>query len=227
MFSGIAQAVVPIDALIPGDGSACYALRLPAPLLDGLRIGASVAVDGVCLTVTAMEDGLASFDVSDGTLAVTNLGDRAVGHRVNVERSLRPGDENGGHNVSGHVTGTARVSALNTGAGAAVLRLVIPAEHRRYVFTRGYLAVNGCSLTVAALDADTGEVTINLIPETIRQTSFSDYRPGDRINYEVELQTQIMVDTIERCIRQSLGGLTVRPSTYAGASTSRFSNNGA
>ena len=212
MFSGITQAVVPIDSLDPGHGSACYALRLPAPLLDGLRIGASVAVDGVCLTVTGMEDGLVSFDVSDGTLAVTNLGDRAAGDRVNVERSLRAGDENGGHNVTGHASGTARVSGLATG-GAAVLRLAIPTEHRRYVFTCGFLAVNGCSLTVADIDETGGDVTINLIPETIRQTSFSDYRIGDRINYEIELQTRIMVDTIERCIRQSLGGLTIKPST--------------
>ena len=209
MFSGITQAVVPINSLDPGDGSACYVLCLPAPLLDGLRIGASVAVDGVCLTVTAMEDGLVSFDVSDGTLAVTNLGDRAAGDRVNVERSLRAGDENGGHNVTGHVSGTARVSGLAVD-GAAVLRLAIPTEHRRYVFTRGFLAVNGCSLTVADIDETSGDVAINLIPETIRQTSFSDYRIGDRINYEIELQTRIMVDTIERCIRQSLGGLTVK-----------------
>ena len=210
MFSGITQAVVPIASLNPGDGSACYVLRLPAPLLAGLQVGASVGVDGVCLTVTAMmADGLVSFDVSDGTLAVTNLGDRAVGDRVNVERSLRAGDENGGHNVTGHVSGTARVSGL-TVDGAAVLRLAIPAEHRRYVFARGFLAVNGCSLTVGDIDETSGDVTINLIPETIRQTSFSDYRPGDRINYEIELQTRIMVDTIERCIRQSLGDLTVR-----------------
>ena len=212
MFSGITQAVVPINSLDPGDGSACYVLRLPAPLLDGLKVGASVAVDGVCLTVTAMtEDGRVSFDVSDGTLAVTNLGDRAAGDRVNVERSLRAGDENGGHNVTGHVSGTARVSGLVVD-GAAVLRLAIPTEHRRYVFTRGFLAVNGCSLTVGDIDADGGDVTINLIPETIRQTSFSDYQPGDRINYEIELQTRIMVDTIERCVRQSLDGLIIKPS---------------
>ena len=205
MYSGIAQAVVPIVSRVPGDGSTCLVLRLPGPLLDGLRPGASVGVDGVCLTATVIERDLVSFDVSDGTLAVTNLGDREAGHRVNVERSLRAGDENGGHNVTGHVSGTARVGAINTGGGAMSLRLAIPEEHRRYVFTRGFLAVNGCSLTVAAIDEDSGDVTINLIPETIRQTSFSDYRVGDRINYEVELQTRIMVDTIERCIRQSLG----------------------
>ncbi len=209
MYSGIAQAVVPIVSRDPGDGSTRYVLRLPEPLLEGLQVGGSVSVDGVCLTATAIEGGLVSFDVSDGTMEVTNLVDREVGHRVNVERSLRAGDENGGHNVTGHVTGTARVSAINTGAGAMVLRLGIPEAHRRYVFHRGYLAVNGCSLTVAEIDEDSGDVSINLIPETIRQTSFSDYRAGDRINYEIELQTRIMVDTIERCVRQSLGSLKV------------------
>ena len=209
MYSGIAQAVVPIVSRLPGDGSTCFILRLPDRLLEGLQIGGSVNVDGVCLTATAIEGGSVSFDVSDGTMAVTNLGDREVGHRVNVERSLRAGDENGGHNVTGHVSGTGRVSAINTGAGAMVLRLGIPEAHRRYVFHRGYLAVNGCSLTVADIDDETGDVSINLIPETIRQTSFSDYRIGDRINYEIELQTRIMVDTIERCIRQSLAGMKV------------------
>ena len=209
MYSGIAQAVVPIVSRVPGDGSTRYVVRMPDPLLDGLQIGGSVSVDGVCLTATGIERGLVSFDVSSGTMTVTNLGDRAEGHRVNVERSLRTGDENGGHNVTGHVSGTARVTAINTGGGAMFLRMSIPQEHRRYVFGRGFLAVNGCSLTVADIDGDSGDVTINLIPETIRQTSFSDYRVGDRINYEVELQTRIMVDTIERCIRQSLGNTKI------------------
>ncbi len=206
MYSGIAQAVVPIVSRAAGDGSTRYVVRLPERLAEGLQVGGSVSVDGVCLTATGIEAGLVSFDVSDGTLAVTNLGDREAGQRVNIERSLRAGDENGGHNVTGHVSGTARVAAINTGAGATALRLAIPEAHRRYVFTRGFLAVNGCSLTVAEIDEDGGDVTINLIPETIRQTSFADYRVGDRINYEVELQTRIMVDTIERCIRQSLKG---------------------
>ncbi len=211
MYSGIAQAVAPIVALEPGDGSTRCVVRLPDRLLEGLQIGGSVSIDGVCLTATIIERELVSFDISDGTLAVTNLGDREAGHRVNIERSLRAGDENGGHNVTGHVSGTARVAAINTGDGAMMLRLAIPEEHRRYVFTRGFLAVNGCSLTVAALDEESGDVTINLIPETIRQTSFADYRIGDRINYEVELQTRIMVDTIERCIRQSLGRSIIKP----------------
>ena len=208
MYSGIAQAVAPIVALEPGDGSTRCVVRLPERLLEGLQVGGSVSVDGVCLTATGIERELVAFDISDGTMAVTNLGDREAGHRVNIERSLRAGDENGGHTVTGHVSGTARVAAINTGGGATVLRLTIPEAHRRYVFSRGFLAVNGCSLTVAEIDEASGDVTINLIPETIRQTSFADYRIGDRINYEVELQTRIMVDTIERCIRQSLQRLS-------------------
>ena len=204
MYSGIAQAVVPVIDRTAGDGSTSYTLRLPTGLLDGLKLGASVSIDGVCLSAVTIEGDLVAFDVSDGTMAITNLGDRVVGSRGNVERSLRSGDENGGHNVTGHVTGTARVTGINTGAGALFLRVAIPEPHRRYVFVRGFLALNGCSLTVAEADEATGEVKINLIPETIRQTSLADYRIGDRINYEIELQTQIMVDTIERCVRQSL-----------------------
>lgn len=204
MLSGITQAVVPVVDRTGGDGSTSYTLRLPGMLLDGLKLGASVSVDGVCLTVVTITGDLVSFDVSEGTLAISNLDDRAAGARVNVERSLRSGDENGGHNVTGHVTGTTRITGINTDTGALFLRVAIPEPHRRYVFVRGYLALNGCSLTVAEADEATGEVRINLIPETVRQTSLSDYRIGDRINYEIELQTQIMVDTIERCVRQAL-----------------------
>lgn len=204
MYSGISQAVVPVVERTPGDGSTSYVLRLPDPLLDGLKLGASVNIDGVCLSAVTIDHDLVSFDVSDGTMAITNLGDRAVGSRVNVERSLKSGEENGGHAVTGHITGTAPITGINTGTGALYLRVAIPEAHRKYVFVRGYLALNGCSLTVAEADEATGEVKINLIPETVRQTSLADYRVGDRINYEIELQTQIMVDTIERCIRQSL-----------------------
>jgi len=210
MFTGITQGTAELSAVTPADGFRTLVLRLPPPLLTDLRIGASVCVDGVCLTVVSVEGEAVSFDVSDGTLRLTNLGDRRPGERVNVERSARSGDENGGHVLSGHVSGTAPITAINTGSGPLFLEVEIPEPHRRYVFLRGYLALNGASLTVADIDAGLGRYRINLIPETIRQTGFAAYKVGQRVNYEVELQTQIMVDTIERCIQQSLAGLGLR-----------------
>lgn len=204
MFSGIVGGTGTLVEKVAGDGCITIGLRPPAPLLEDLAIGASVAVDGVCLTATSIEGDVVRFDVSDGTLAITALGDHAPGATLNVERSLRQGAENGGHVVTGHVSGTAPITGINTGSGPLFLRVAIPEPHRRYIFVRGYLALNGASLTVAAFNGETGEASVNLIPETIRQTSLAAYRVGDRLNYEIELQTQIMVDTIERCIRQSL-----------------------
>lgn len=211
MFTGITQGMAEIVAIRPGDGFRTLVLRMPGSLLADLRLGASVSIDGACLTVTAVDAEEVAFDLSEGTLAITNLGDRRIGQQVNVERSAVPGRENGGHVVTGHASGTAPVTGINTGTGALFIEVEIPEAHRRYVFQRGYLALNGTSLTVAEIDTGRGCYRVNLIPETIRQTSFAAYAVGDRVNYEVELQTQIMVDTIERCIRQSLAGLQLSP----------------
>jgi riboflavin synthase len=208
MFTGIVQAVLPVVEKVPLEGHTRYVLRFPAEMADGLQVGASVALDGVCMTATGWAeapDGLdVSFDVSPGTARITNIGERVVGDRVNVERSMRAGAENGGHLVTGHVTGTAAIVRMQLEGAERFLQVRIPEPHRKYVFPRGFLALNGASLTVAEFDEAEGLAWINLIPETIRQTSLSGFKVGDRMNYEVELQTQITVDTIERCFRQFL-----------------------
>jgi riboflavin synthase len=197
MFSGIVQACVPIASLAPGLAGMRMGLALPPPLREGLVRGASVAVDGVCLTATDMDGDVVYFDAVPGTLARTNLGTRDAGQRVNVERSLVQGAEIGGHPVSGHIAGTAAVIDLRSGPGAAWLDFLPPEDMQKYIFPRGFIALNGCSLTVAEID-DMGICRINLIPETLRLTSFPDYRPGDRINVEPDAQTIAIVDTVER-----------------------------
>jgi riboflavin synthase len=139
------------------------------------------------------------FDAVQGTLLRTNLADRDRGHRVNLERSLTMGAEIGGHPVSGHISGTATVVGLDTNIAAPILQFTIAPEWAKYVFPRGYVALNGCSLTVADIH-DTGVYSINLIPETLRQTSIADYHPGDRLNLEVDTQTMTIVDTVERVL---------------------------
>jgi riboflavin synthase len=197
MFSGIVQACAPIASIDATPASARFGIEFPPDLLPGLQRGASVAIDGVCLTATDIEDHVVYFDIVRGTLDRTNLGDRDIGDRVNLERSLTVGAEIGGHNVSGHVGGTATIVGLDSGVASPVLQFVVADELARYIFVRGYVALNGCSLTVAAIH-ETGVHSINLIPETLRQTSMRDYHPGDRLNIEVDTQTQTIVDTIER-----------------------------
>ncbi len=202
MFSGIVQACLPIASLARSESGLRLGMQFPPLVLSGLNRGASVAIDGVCLTATDIEDNLVYFDAVPGTLVRTNLGARDAGQRVNVERSLVQGAEIGGHPVSGHVGGTAALIALQAGPTKSYIDFYVPEHLQKYIFLRGYVALNGCSLTVAESD-DFGIYRVNLIPETLRQTSFTDYRPGDRINIEPDAQTITVVDTVERTLSRA------------------------
>jgi riboflavin synthase len=202
MFTGIVQGLATLVDREDRGGHVTLRLRFPPGLADELRIGASVALEGVCMTVTAVEGDVVAFDAVRGTLAATNLGERRVGDRLNVERSLKLGEENGGHEVSGHVSATAVIEDIDTAGPVNHVRVRLPQDLARYVFDKGFIALNGASLTVAELDGDLAKV--NLIPETIRQTTFAAYRAGDRVNLEIEARTRIMVDVIERTLARAL-----------------------
>lgn len=211
MFTGIVQGTATVRRLHPRPGLSTVELAFPAGFAAGLEIGASVAVDGVCLTVTALAgDDAASFDVMQQTLALTTLAALREGSRVNVERAARDGAEIGGHPLSGHVDFRATVQAVRRPENNHVLRLAVPAPWMRYVFAKGYIAVDGASLTVAeagrAADGS-GWFEVWLIPETLRMTTFGSKREGDAVNIEIERQTQIVVDTVERVLEQRLGPL--------------------
>jgi riboflavin synthase len=124
---------------------------------------------------------------------------------VNLERSAKQGDENGGHAMYGHIADTARISSIQLDGARAHVELQVRAPWRRYLFQRGFLSINGCSLTLADADSERGWCRVNLIPETIRVTGFYQYKTGDRLNIEVEQQTQVMVDVIERVLERKLG----------------------
>lgn len=202
MYTGIVQGLGRVVTLTPTISGLHIMLRFPRHLLHDLQIGASVSVEGVCLSVVTIDDDLVSFDAINATLERTNLGDRLVGDAVNVERSARQGDENGGHAMYGHVSDTARISSIQLDGPRAHVELHVSAPWRRYLFPRGFLSINGCSLTLAEADAERGYCRVNLIPETIRVTSFFQYKVGDRLNIEVEQQTQVLVDVIERVIER-------------------------
>ncbi len=211
MFTGIVQGIALVARSSDRAGLRSLRLDLPKGFADGLAVGASVAVDGTCLTVTSLAAvDVADFDVMQQTLSTTTLGALAVGGRVNVERAAKEGAEIGGHPLSGHVDFSARVAAVRQPENNHVLRLAVPAPWMRYVFAKGYIAVNGASLTVAEAQREPGGAgwfEVWLIPETLRMTTFADKRVGDALNVEIERATQVMVDTVRDAVDERLGSL--------------------
>jgi riboflavin synthase len=211
MFTGIVQGIARVAHLEDRPGLRSIRLAWPPGFDDGLAIGASVAVDGVCLTVTAHDDGAARFDVMQQTLATTTLGALKEGRSVNVERAARQDAEVGGHVLSGHVDVTATLAQVRVPQNNHVLRIAVPAPWMRYVFAKGYIAVDGASLTVAQAErhADgSGWFEVWLIPETLRMTTFGERREGDAVNIEIERQTQVIVDTVRDAVEQRLAPYT-------------------
>jgi riboflavin synthase len=208
MFTGIVQGVASVAEITDRPGLRSFALALPPGFDNGLEIGASVACDGVCLTVTALPGpGRARFDVMQQSLALTSLGALAPGSRINVERAARDGAEIGGHPISGHVDCLGTLLQLRRPENNHVLRIGVPASHMRYVFAKGYIAINGASLTVAEADRRARWFEVWLIPETLRMTTFGDKREGDLLNIEIERGTQVVVDTVRDTLDERLGPL--------------------
>ena len=211
MFTGIVQGIARVSALVDRPGLRSFTLAFPEGFATGLAIGASVAVDGTCLTVTRLRGAdAADFDVMQQSLALTTLGTLAEGSAINVERAARDGAEIGGHPLSGHIDFQARVLDVREPENNRVLRIGVPAPWMRYVFAKGYIAVNGASLTVAEAhrEADgAGWFEVWLIPETLRQTTFAEKGPGAPLNVEIERQTQVFVDTVRDAVAQRLGPL--------------------
>ena len=220
IFTGIVQGKARVAAVESRPGFTHMTLEFPRGCADTARLGASVSVNGTCLTVvdecsSAGPDRLA-FDLIAETLRATTLGALRVGDEVNYERAARVGDEIGGHGVSGHVHTTAEVVRVDETPDnrRVVLRLEREAERwMRYVLPKGFVAVDGCSLTVGEVEGDT--FSIYLIPETLRVTTLGQRVPasggggaggaaaaagGGRCNIEVEAQTQAVVDTVERVL---------------------------
>lgn len=208
MFTGIVRGRYSVTRVTGAPGLVTIEVELDEAIRSVLDIGASVAVDGVCLTVTELSAVGASFDIMQETLRVTTLGEVAVGRLVNIEPSLSVQRDISGHIVSGHVDTTARISVIDypDEQNCTVVFAVEP-TWCRYLFQKGYVAVNGCSLTVGRVDKKSGEFCVYLIPETMRRTTFGLVKVGDRVNIEVERQTQIIVDTITDCMERFIGEL--------------------
>ena len=196
MFTGIVQGRGQVLAIEQREDFRRHSIRMPAALLSGLAPGASVAHNGCCLTVSAIDGDCVAFDLMDETLRVTNLGQLVVGAEVNLERAARVGDEIGGHAMSGHIFCQAEVVEVMATADNRTLWFALPAGVARYVLARGYIGVDGASLTIA--QCESGRFSVHLIPETLQRTTLGQRKPGDHVNIEVDPQTQAIVDTVER-----------------------------
>jgi len=211
MFTGIVQGMAQVADITDRPGLRSFRLQFPDGFCEGLEIGASVSCDGVCLTVTALQGAnAADFDVMQQSLNLTTLGGLTTGDRINVERAARDGAEIGGHPLSGHVDFRAEVQAIRQPENNHVLRIGVPAPWMRYIFAKGYIAVNGASLTVAEVARHangSGWFEVWLIPETLRMTVFGQKGVGAALNVEIERQTQVFVDTVRAAVEEKLGPL--------------------
>ena len=184
MFSGIVEGLKPVVALRPEAGSMSLSVDLE-DLAGGVVTGDSVAIDGCCLTVEAIRGGVATFHAIAETLGLTTLGRLAQGSRVNVERSLRVGDQLGGHFVTGHVDGVGTVAERRDGPDQTWMTVELPRALADFVIHKGSIALDGVSLTVA--EAAGSRVSVALIPHTLGHTTLGSRSSGDKLNVECDL----------------------------------------
>lgn len=203
MFTGIVQGVATLESVTDRGGVVTWTVSFPSGALAGISQGASVSLDGCCLTATGLLGAdRATFDLVPETLARTSFAKAAKGSRLNFERSLRFGDEVGGHILSGHVDFVAEVASVRELGESRVVAFRCSPDWTRYLFTKGYVALNGTSLTLTAVDKAAGEFSISLIPETLAKTTFGQSTAGLLINVEVDRSTQAIVETVERVVRE-------------------------
>ncbi len=201
MYTGIVSGTAPVIAVADGEGIRALTIDLDG-FSEGLQIGASVALDGVCMTVVSMAGSEVRFDAIEETLGRTTLGMATQGHRVNVERSLRMGDELGGHILSGHVMMTAKIIERVERGDGLDLAIENPLEARPYILEKGFIAVDGMSLTIGEVSDE--RFALHIIPETLRATTIGDKGVGDSVNIEIDSRTQAVVETVMRNMGDNL-----------------------
>ncbi len=209
MFTGIIQSVGEIRRLEPRGGDVRIVIGTGKLPLADASLGDSIAVNGVCLTAVALAADGFSADVSRETLSLTTLGDLTPGSPVNLEKALTLSTPLGGHLVSGHVDGVGRVLERREDARSWRLRIEAPAELARYIAHKGSICVDGVSLTVNGVDGAVFD--LNIVPHTLDETAIVGYRPGSRVNLEVDLIARYLERLLlgERAAQPKSGGITM------------------
>ncbi|AHK21401.1 riboflavin synthase subunit alpha [Yersinia similis] len=201
MFTGIVQGTGPVVAIEEKSNFRTHVVELPIDMLPELALGASVAHNGCCLTVTHIEGNRVSFDLMKETLRLTNLGDINVGDKVNLERAAKFSDEIGGHLMSGHIICTAEIAKIYTSENNRQIWFRMPSEDlMKYVLHKGFIGIDGISLTIGEVVGN--RFCVHLIPETLSRTTLGKKRLGHRVNIEIDPQIQAVVDTVERVLAQ-------------------------
>ena len=198
MFTGIVQGVGEIVG--KKTVNTVTSMTISLPNVENLAIGASVSINGVCLTVVSIDSNNVQFDIIDETIDRTNLGDLSVGDAVNIERSLKFGDEIGGHILSGHIFDTGIINSKNKNGDQMSLSILAPPSVQKYLTEKGYIAIDGISLTIGEIN--NGCFDLHIIPETMRLTILDSKEVGDIVNIEIDSNTQLIVETIERLLEE-------------------------
>lgn len=199
MFTGIVQGVAQIIDIKDQEKLRTYVVKLPLNMTQSLEIGASIANDGCCLTITHIDKDQVSFDLMAETLALTTLGTKGLNDYINVERAARFGDEIGGHLMSGHIACKAQIIDIQTTENNRQITLQLPQQFAKYVLYKGFIGIDGISLTIGTVKNN--QFNIHLIPETLERTTIGAKQVGDYVNIEIDPQTQAVVDTVERVMK--------------------------
>ena len=197
MFTGLITEVGTIASITHGDESAVIVIQAPQTVA-GVTLGDSIAVNGVCLTATAITDSTFTADVMVQTLSLTSLGSYAVGDRVNLELAATLDHRMGGHMVQGHVDGVATVASITDGPKWQEFTVSLPERLMKYVVAQGSICIEGVSLTVGALNDQKSEVTVWLIPATLEKTNLSAKKIGDSLNIEVDVLAKYVERLLEK-----------------------------
>ena len=198
LFTGIVQGRGTISSI--EKENTVWTFHISLPNTSGLQRGASVAINGVCLTATVIEGDQVAFDVIQESLERTNLSSLNEGDEVNVERSLKMGDELGGHLLSGHIMGLGEITRRQEVGEGVDMTIEAPAFMMKFIHEKGYIGLNGASLTIGEVNET--RFNIHLIPETLSLTTFGSASEGDRINIEIDAMTQTIVATVERMMKE-------------------------
>ncbi|MBX4181152.1 riboflavin synthase subunit alpha [Sodalis sp. CWE] len=199
MFTGIVQAIAPIVFIDKKNHYQTHFVKFPRSLLSNLIVGASVAHNGCCLTVTKISDNIICFDLIQETINLTNLGELSIGDEVNIERAVSLQTEVGGHLMSGHITCTAKINKiLHLETCCQMLFSITDQALMKYILYKGYIGVDGISLTVGSVFSNS--FLVHVIPETLSRTTLGKRKINDKVNIEIDAQTKAIVDTTERIL---------------------------
>ena len=196
MFTGIVEAMGTVTKIVAGPDSAELTIESKGFFSD-IKTGDSIAVNGCCLTAVTHTEDTFTVDVMKQTLALTNIGNLKVGSVVNLEKAMKVSDRLGGHIVQGHVDCVATLAEINQGADWHELLFTVPVSYLKYMQAQGSVTINGVSLTIAKLDDEQRQLSVWLIPETLKRTNLSQLQVGAQVNLEVD----VLAKYVERIMK--------------------------